>query len=101
MAAQQAAEKGAVARLLQTHPGVGPIKALTFSLALGKIERFAHSRQVVSYLGLNPAEYSSGSRRQLGGISKQGNSHAVQFARGIGTERGTFCPRVEARFISG
>ncbi len=63
----------AVARLLQTHPGVGPITALAFSLTLGTIERFARSRQVVSYLGLNPAEHSSGGRQRLGGISKQGN----------------------------
>ena len=73
IAAQQEADKDAVARLLQTHPGVGPITALAFSLTLGTIERFARSRQVVSYLGLNPAEYSSGGRQQLGGISKQGN----------------------------
>jgi len=53
-AAEQEAERDAVARLLQTHPGVGPITALAFSLTLGTIERFAHSRQVVSYLGLNP-----------------------------------------------
>ena len=57
-AAQQEAERDAVARLLQTHPGVGPITALAFSLTLGTIERFAHSRQVISYLGLNPAEDS-------------------------------------------
>ena len=63
----------AVARLLRTHPGVGPITALAFSLTLGKIERFARSRQVVSYLGLNPAEHSSGGRQRLGAISKQGN----------------------------
>jgi transposase len=73
VAAQQEAEKDAIARLLQTHPGVGPITALAFSLTLGEIERFARSRQVVSYLGLNPAEYSSGGRQQLGAISKQGN----------------------------
>jgi transposase len=73
IAAQQEADRDAVARLLQTHPGVGPITALAFSLTLGTIERFARSRQVVSYLGLNPAEYSSGGRQQLGGISKQGN----------------------------
>jgi transposase len=73
VAAQQEAEKDAVARLLQTHPGVGPITALAYSLTLGTIERFARSRQVVSYLGLNPAEHSSGGRQQLGGISKQGN----------------------------
>ena len=73
VAAQQEAEKDAVARLLQTHPGVGPITALAFSLTLGEIERFARSRQVVSYLGLNPAEHSSGGRQRLGAISKQGN----------------------------
>jgi transposase len=65
----QEAEKDPVACLLQTHPGVGPITALAFSLTLGEIEPFAHSRQVVSYLGLNPAEHSSGGRQRLGGIS--------------------------------
>jgi len=73
LAAQQEAEKNSVARLLQTHPGVGPITSLAFALTLGRIERFAHSRQVVSYLGLNPAEHSSGGRQRLGRISKQGN----------------------------
>ncbi len=73
VAAQQEADRDAVARLLQTHPGVGPITALAYSLTLGTIERFARSRQVVSYLGLNPAEHSSGGRQHLGAISKQGN----------------------------
>jgi transposase len=73
VAVQQEADRDAVARLLQTHPGVGPITALAFSLTLGTIERFARSRQVVSYLGLNPAEHSSGGRQHMGGISKQGN----------------------------
>jgi transposase len=61
----QAAEKDAVARLLDSHPGVG--------LTLGEIQRFSHSQQVVSYLGLNPSEHSSGGRQRLGAISKQGN----------------------------
>jgi len=73
VAAQQEADRDAVARLLQTHPGVGPITALAYSLTLGEIERFAHSRQVASYLGLNPTEHSSGGRQRLGAISKQGN----------------------------
>ena len=72
-AAQQEAAKNPIAQLLRTHPGVGPITALAFVLTLGQIERFAHSRQVVSYLGLNPAEHSSGGRQRLGSISKQGN----------------------------
>jgi transposase len=67
------ARKDAMAQLLTTHPGVGPITAMAYVLTLGNIERFAHSKQVVSYLGLNPAENSSGGRQRLGGISKQGN----------------------------
>jgi transposase len=73
-AVKQAAEKDPVAQLLDGHPGVGPITALAFALTLGDIHRFAHSRQVVSYLGLNPAEHSSGGRQRLGSISKQGNA---------------------------
>jgi transposase len=73
VAVANAAEKDTVAQLLQTHPGVGSVTALAFSLTLGQIERFAHSRQVVSYLGLNPSEHSSGGRQRLGSISKQGN----------------------------
>jgi transposase len=72
-AVMEAAKQDAVAQLLQTHPGVGPITALAYSLTLGESRRFAHSRQVVSYLGLNPAEHSSGGRQRLGSISKQGN----------------------------
>lgn len=72
-AVEQAAEKDPIAQLLQTHPGVGPITALAFVLTLGKIERFTHSKKVVSYLGLNPAEHSSGGRQRMGSISKQGN----------------------------
>jgi len=47
---------------LMTHPGIGPVT------------RFCCSRKLVSYLGLNPSEESSGGRRRLGAISKQGNT---------------------------
>ncbi len=40
----------------------------------GPVNRFQKSKQVVSYLGLNPSEESSGGRQRLGAISKQGNS---------------------------
>jgi len=72
-AVEKHAQQNTVARLLQTHPGVGPITSLAFVLTLGNIERFSHSRKVVSYLGLNPSEHSSGVRRRTGAISKQGN----------------------------
>src|ERR1700721_869846 len=64
---------GAPAGRLMAHPGVGPITSLAFVLIIGPIERFERSKQVVSYLGLNPQEHSSGGRQRLGSISKQGN----------------------------
>lgn len=73
-AVKEAAGKDRVAELLQTHPGIGPVTALAYAVTLGQIERFQQSRQVVSYLGLNPSEHSSGGRQRLGGISKQGNT---------------------------
>ena len=67
-------EKRAVARRLLTHPGVGPLTALAFELVIGTPERFHCGKQVASYVGLVPAEESSGERRRLGHISKQGNA---------------------------
>jgi transposase len=61
------------ARLLMTQPGVGPITALAFVVTLGDVARFKRGKQVASYLGLIPSERSSGSKRRLGAISKQGN----------------------------
>jgi len=65
--------RGEVA-LLRSHPGVGMVVGLAFVLTVGPIERFANSHKLVSYLGLNPRENSSGGRQRLGAISKQGNT---------------------------
>ena len=54
--------------------GVGPVTALAFVLTIGPVGRFPRSKHVVSYLGLNPTEASSGGRQRLGSISKQGNA---------------------------
>ena len=43
-------------------------------LIIGKAERFGCGQQVASYLGLVPLEKSSGNRRRLGHIPKQGSS---------------------------
>lgn len=59
--------------LLMTQPGVGPITALAFVVTIGDVRRFKRGKQVASYLGLIPAERSSGDKRRLGSISKQGN----------------------------
>lgn len=72
-AVKEAAEKDPNARLLMTQPGVGPVTSLAFVLTMGDVTRFARGKQVASYLGLIPREYSSGGHQRLGSISKQGN----------------------------
>jgi transposase len=68
-----AAAQNEGARLLMTQPGVGPITSMAFVLTMGDVSRFKRGKQVASYLGLIPREYSSGGHQRLGSISKQGN----------------------------
>jgi transposase len=71
---EQEVEKCPEAQRLMTHPGVGPLTALAFVLIIGTAERFQCGKQIASYLGLVPLEESSGNRRRLGHITKQGNA---------------------------
>jgi len=73
-AIEREAEKCPEAQRLMTHPGVGALTALAFVLIIGNAERFGCGKQVASYLGLVPLEKSSGNRRRLGHITKQGSS---------------------------
>jgi transposase len=68
----EALRRAEAARLMEQQ-GVGPVTALAFVLTVGPVQRFANSRKLVSYLGLNPREDSSGGHQRLGHISKQGN----------------------------
>jgi len=72
-AVSEAAAKNEKAQLLMTQPGVGPITSLAFVLTMGDVRRFPRGKQVASYLGLIPREYSSGGKQRFGSISKQGN----------------------------
>ncbi len=102
LAVEQAAGKEPQARLLMTQPGVGPNTALAFVVTLGDLTRFKRGKQVASYLGLIPSERSSGSKRRLGAISKQGNvflrtllveaaQSAVRFDEGLGKQYRHHC----------
>ena len=73
-AIEQEAEKRPEAQRLRTHPGVGALTALAFVLIIGDVGRFQCGKQIASYLGLVPLEKSSGNRRRLGHITKQGRS---------------------------
>ncbi len=72
-AVRKAAGENMEACRLMTHPGVGPIVALAYVLAIGDWQRFPRGKHVASYLGLIPQESSSADKRHLGHISKQGN----------------------------
>jgi transposase len=73
-AIEQEVENCPEAQRLRTHPGVGSLTALAFVLIIGRADRFQCGKQVASYLGLVPLEESSGNRRRLGHITKQGSS---------------------------
>ena len=65
-----------VVKRLCTVPGVGPVTATTFAATIDDASRFGAAKQVRSYLGLVPREYSSGERQYRGRISKAGGSRA-------------------------
>ena len=63
------------AKLLMTIPGVGPVSAAYFLMAVRNVERFSSGRQVAAYLGLVPSLYASGKTVRRGRITKRGNRH--------------------------
>jgi transposase len=65
-----------VVEALQALRGVQFTVAVTIVAELGDLTRFDNPRQLMSYLGLTPSEYSSGERRRQGAITKTGNTHA-------------------------
>lgn len=67
------AEQRPQARLLISHPGVGPITALATEVFLGDAARFLDGKAVASYVGMIPSEHSSGGRQRCGALTKQGN----------------------------
>lgn len=56
--------------------GVSTRTALGLLAEIGDFRRFAAPRELMSYLGLTPSEYSSGQQQHRGHITKTGNRHA-------------------------
>ena len=56
--------------------GFQMIAAMMIVSEVGDFVRFTHPKQLMSYLGLTPGEYSSGGKSKRTGITKCGNSHA-------------------------
>ncbi len=91
---EEVAKLEPVIEQLQTVPGVGLIVAASFVSVIDDPKRFGSAHQVESYLGLVPAEASTGGKRRLGSITKHGNSYAraelVQAAQSILRPRTSF-----------
>lgn len=64
-----------VVRALMCFKGINFTAAAVILAELGDLRRFDHPRQLMAYLGLVPSEYSSGTSRTRGSITKTGNSH--------------------------
>jgi transposase len=61
---------------LRTLRGIDTVSAIGLVAEIGDIQRFAHPRHLMSYLGLVPSECSSGNTAHRGSITKTGNGHA-------------------------
>lgn len=71
----QAVEQASVAN---KPVGMGPLTEQILEREVGDWTRFKNRRQVSSYLGLCPSEYSTGGSQRKGGITKAGNGRLRQ-----------------------
>jgi transposase len=74
----QMVAKDPLVMICASAPGVGVIVAASFVSVLDDAKRFRNADAVASYFGLAPSEATTGGpqNRRLGGITKQGNTHA-------------------------
>ena len=56
-------------------PGIGPLTATAIVSAIGNGAEFKKGRGFAAWLGLVPAQYSTGGKQKLLGISKRGNCY--------------------------
>ena len=61
--------------ILMSIPGIGMMTAMEMLLELQNMERFRKPEQLAAYVGLTPAQYSSGEKIRMGHITGIGKSH--------------------------
>lgn len=71
--AQEQREKDILA-IYESVPGVALINSRQLADELGDMSQFQNEKQLFSYTGLTPSEYSSGEHTRQGHISRQGRS---------------------------
>jgi transposase len=63
-------------QVLTRFRGISTLTALGLISEIGDFARFSHPRELASWLGIVPSEYSSGDQQHRGHITKAGNRHA-------------------------
>lgn len=61
-------------KVYRSAPGIGKVTSRILSNELGDMSRFSNERQLFSYTGLTPSEFSSGDQVRKGHISRQGSA---------------------------
>ena len=61
-------------KFLKSIPGIGALSAMEILVELQYISRFQSADELAAYLGLTPAQYSSGERIRMGHITHTGNT---------------------------
>lgn len=62
-------------KALTCYKGIKHLFALTMITEIGDVKRFAHPRQLVSWIGMDIREYASGGKSHRFGITRQGNPY--------------------------
>jgi transposase len=62
------------AKIMMSHPGVGPVVAMAYLATIDDMSRFRKSRQVGAYVGLTARVYQSGETTLYGRITKDGDN---------------------------
>jgi transposase len=93
---QQEARENEACQRLTTIPGVGPVTATALVGAVGNGSAFAKGRDLSTWMGMVPGEYTTGGQQKLLGISKRGNKYLrrlfVQGARSVLQQRDKQAP---------
>jgi transposase len=68
----QAQKDSSLENIYRSAPGIGPTSARILANELESTSQFNNERQLFSYVGLTPSEYSSGEHVRQGHITRQG-----------------------------
>jgi transposase len=63
-------------QVLERFRGIATLTALGLISEIGDFARFSNPRELMSWLGMTPTEYSSGQQQHRGHITRAGNAHA-------------------------